>query len=109
MKWVRWCLVFAGGMLFGAGLLSCAQVAMAEHVRDAGESVFFLWQGLAQLTFVFQGDPSQTALFLAGLPERVLVESNRLAWTLTIVGLLFVVCAPQVRKRRKKRRRGSIT
>lgn len=109
MKWVRWWLVFAGGMLIGSGVLLHGQVAMAGYVRHDVDSVFFLWRGLAELTFMFHDDVTRTALFLSEVPEDVLVESNRSAWTLTMIGLLFVISAPQVRRRRKKRRRGSIT
>ena len=74
MKWVRWWLVFAGGMLIGAGLLLCGEVAMAEHLRNEGQGVFFLWRGLAQLTFIFHDDLTRTSLFLSDLPEHVFVE-----------------------------------
>ncbi len=107
MKWVRLWLVFSGGMLVGAGLVLHAQVAMAEYVRDEVQSVFFLWRGVAQLTFIFQGDMVQAALFLNDVPPEVLVHSDRMAWTLSLFGVLFLITAPQIRKRRAKRKRGT--
>ncbi len=108
MKWVRAWIVLTGGMLIGAGLVLHAEVAMAEHIRNEVQSVFFVWRGIGQLTFVFQGDLVQTALFLNDVPDEVLVHSDRMAWTLTLIGLLFLICAPQVRRRRRRRKRGTI-
>ena len=109
MKWVRVWIVLASGMLIGAGLVLHAEVAMAEYVRNEVQSVFFVWRGIGQLTFVFQGDMVQTALFLNDVPAGVLVHSNRVAWTLTLIGLLFLITAPQIRRRRRRqRKRGAI-
>lgn len=105
MKWVRWWLVFLGGLLIGAGLVLHGQVAMAEYARDEVQGVFFLWRAIAQLTFIFWDDMTQTGLFLNDLPAEVLVQSDRLAWTLSLFGVLLEITATQLRRYRKRRRR----
>ena len=105
MKWVRWWLVFLGGLLIGAGLVLHGQVAMAEYARDEVQGVFILWRVVGQLTFIFQDDLTQTGLFLNDVPTDVLVQSDRMAWTLSLFGVVLEITATQLRRCRKRRRR----
>ncbi len=85
----RWWMSVLGGMLIGAGLVLHGQVAVARFIREEVENTFVLWRGIGNLTFMFQGDQTQMALWLFDIPVRVITESNRAAWTLVAVGLIF--------------------
>lgn len=82
-----------GGALLGAGLVMRAQVALAHHSREEVQSVFFLWRGIGQLTFVFQDNTTKMALWMNEIPDEVLAESDRAAWALVIVGAVIALTA----------------
>lgn len=96
---VRWWAVVFGGILLGAGLVLHAQVALAYHSREEVQSVFFLWRGIGQLTFIFQDDTTKMALWLNEVPDQLLVESDRGAWVLVILGSVIAVTAAFLRSR----------
>lgn len=102
----RWWTVLLGGVLLGAGLVLHGQVAFAQHLRAEVQGTFFLWRAVGQVTFVFQDDMTKAALSLNELPERVLVESDRAAWTLVAIGGIVALIGAMLRRRSpaKKRR-----
>ncbi len=100
---VRWWVIVLGGALLGAGLVLHAQVALAHHSREQVQSVFFLWRGIGQLTFVFQDDTTKMALWLNEVPDEVLVESDRGAWTLVVIGVVLAVTAFFIHPKTKKK------
>lgn len=99
VRLVRWWLVLIGGVLLGAGAVLHAQVALAQHSREEVQSVFFLWRGFGQLTFIFQDDETKMALWLNELPAEMLLESQRAAWTLVLVGVVVASFGTFVRPR----------
>ena len=94
---VRWCLTLLGGVLIGASLVLHGQLTVACHLRDEVDHTFFLWRAVGRLTFMFQGDTIQSALILGDLPERVLVESERAAWSLLFAGVILLLASALVR------------
>ena len=94
LRLIRWWLLLVGGVLLGAGLVLHGQIAMARLVRDEVDNVFVLWRGIGRMTFFLQDDVTQTSLLLHDLPEKVLLESDRGAWILTIIGALIALSAP---------------
>lgn len=105
LRFVRWWVVLLGGVLLGVGLCLHGQLAVAEHLRDQAQSTFFLWRGIGQLTFIFQDEVTQAALWMHDVPETVMRESDRAAWTLVVIGLLMSTMAPLLHARAKRRRR----
>lgn len=103
-RFVRWWLVLLGGALVGVGLCLHGQLAVAEYLRDEAQSTFFLWRGVGQLTFIFQDDVTQAALWMNEVPESVMQESGRAAWTLVVIGALMSTAAPLLRGRSRRRR-----
>ena len=99
LAFVRWWVVLLGGTLLGAGLVLHAQVALAHQSRDEVQGVFFLWRGLGQLTVIFQDDTTKMALWLNEVPEALLVESDRAAWTLVVIGAFFAITAVFLQRR----------
>jgi hypothetical protein len=98
---VRWLCAVLGGALVGGGLVLHGQVAMARYMREEVESTFFLWRAIGHATFVFQGGETQLALAMSAVPPAALVESDRAAWVLVIVGFLIACTAPLLRPGRR--------
>jgi hypothetical protein len=92
-RFVRWLLTLLGGVLVGASLVLHGQLTVACHMRDEVDHTFFLWRAVGRLTFMFQGDAIQSALILGDLPERVLVESERAAWSLLFAGVILLLAS----------------
>jgi hypothetical protein len=99
----RWWLTVLGGIFLGGGLVLHGQVALARHMRDEVAETFFLWRALGRMTFVFQDDTTQLALWLDEIPDRVLRESDRGAWALIVFGASLALMAPLCRKRGTRR------
>jgi hypothetical protein len=100
----RWWVTILGGILIGGGLVLHGQIAFAKSCRSEVGSVFFLWRGVGQVTFIFQDDRTKLALWLNEIPEQVLVESDRAAWTLVVLGSVLAVTSTFFRRCGKKRR-----
>lgn len=99
MFWLaRWLCAVLGGAILGGGLVLHGQVAMARFMRDEVEGTFFLWRAIGRATFVFQGGETQMALAMSNVPEAALVESDRAAWVLVIVGALIALTGPLLRR-----------
>ena len=101
---VRWLLTLLGGVLIGAGLVLHGQLTVACHMREEVDNTFFLWRAVGRMTFMFQGDVTQSALILGDLPERVLVESERAAWSLLFLGAILLLAGALVRVPAARRR-----
>ena len=97
---VRWWIVVFGGALLGAGAVLHGQVALTHHSREEVQSVFFLWRGLGQLTFIWQDDETKMALWMNEIPEQLLQESDRAAWTLVVLGGVIAFVATCMQSRR---------
>ena len=104
---VRWWVALVGGVLLGAGLVLHGQIACALLAKDEVDSVFFLWRAIGQLTFFYQTEVTQAALWLEEIPDGVLRESDRAAWTLAVLGSavtlssLFMKAVPRKKKAAK--------
>jgi hypothetical protein len=98
-----WARLLAGALL-GAGLVLHGQVAFANYMRAEVADVFFLWRGVGQITFVFQDDRTKLGLWLNEIPQRVLVESARAAWTLIVVGGVLAMLSLAMRPHRARQR-----
>jgi hypothetical protein len=101
LRLVRWWVVLLGGALLGAGLCLHGQLAVARHLREEAQSSFFLWRAIGGLTFIFQDEVTQAAIWMDEVPEPVLRESDRAAWTLVVIGGLLGAAAPLLRGRRR--------
>lgn len=101
LRLLRWWLAVLGGVLIGGGLVLHGQVAVALYMREEVDSLFFLWRGIGKLTFMFQDEVTQAALTVSEVPKQVLVEADRLAWVLVVIGTVCVVTAPFVRRHKK--------
>lgn len=97
VRLVRWLCAVLGGTVLGAGLVLHGQVAMARYMREEVDNTFFLWRAIGHATFVFQGGETQMALAMSTVPEAALVESDRAAWVLVVVGALIALTAPLLR------------
>lgn len=106
LRFVRWWVVLMGGVLLGAGLCLHGQLAVAQHLRDEAQNTFFLWRAIGGLTFIFQDEVTQASLWMNEVPEPVMRESDRAAWTLVVMGGLMSLTAPLLHGRRGKKRRG---
>jgi hypothetical protein len=95
---VRWLFAVLGGATIGAGLVLHGQVAMARYLREEVASTFFLWRAIGDATFAFQGGDVRLAIAMAEIPEEALVESDRAAWVLVVVGSLIAATAPLLRQ-----------
>ncbi|MFY9341412.1 MAG: hypothetical protein WAT39_02905 [Planctomycetota bacterium] len=93
---LRWFVVLVGGVLVGGGLVLHGQVAFARYMRQQVASTFVLWRAIGNATFAFQGGENRMALAMAEVPEVALVESDRAAWVLLIVGGLVGVTGPLI-------------
>lgn len=100
----RWWVVLVGGTLLGAGALLYGQVTTLYHLREEVHSTFFLWRALGHLTFVWQDDVTQAALWADECPESVLRESAHGAWTMMALGAVLCVGSAFLRKARRRRR-----
>ena len=94
----RWLFAVVGGLLAGAGLTLHGQVAFARVVREQVDNTFFLWRAIGNATFAFQGSEHRMGLAMAEVPEVALVESDRAAWVLVIVGSLVALTSPLLRR-----------
>ena len=103
VRLTRWWSVLFGGVLFGAGLVLHGQLAFALDMREEVQGTFFLWRAFGQITFIFQEEVVQTALWLNEVPDRVIAESDRAAWTLLVVGALLAASSAFYRRKRKRR------
>jgi len=101
LKLARWWTILLGGALLGAGLVLHGQLAVAAHMRSEVQETFFLWRAVGQATFIFQDEVTKSALFLNEVPQSVLDESDRMAWTLTFVGAMLAIVAPFFRRPRR--------
>ena len=99
---IRWWTAVFGGILLGAGLVLHAQVALAHHSREEVQNVFFLWRGIGRMTFIWQDDTTKMALAFNEIPESMLTESDRFAWTLAILGGLIALSSAFIHPRRAK-------
>lgn len=95
---VRWFAALLGGVLVGAGLTLHGQVALARHADQQVENTFVLWRWIGQATFYFQGGETRMALAMHEIPDGALDESDRAAWVLIILGALFALTGPLVRR-----------
>ncbi len=108
---VRWWVGLVGGVLLGAGLVLHGQIACARYAKQEVDSVFVLWRAIGQLTFFYQDDVTQAALWLEEIPDGVLRESDRAAWTMAVLGTavaassLFMKRVPK--KARSSKRKGA--
>lgn len=105
LRFVRWWVVLLGGVLLGAGLCLHGQLAVAQHLREEAQNTFFLWRAIGGLTFIFQDEVTQASLWMNEVPEPVLRESDRAAWTLAVLGGLMSITAPLLRGQNRKQRR----
>ncbi|MBI5852357.1 MAG: hypothetical protein HZB39_15185 [Planctomycetes bacterium] len=94
--------VFLGGVLSGAGILLHAQIACLHLLREEVNGTFVLWRWIGGLTFVFQDDLTQAALWAEEVPDAVLRESDHAAWALIALGALCVVMSFFVRPKRRR-------
>ena len=97
-------MVLVGGMILGAGLFLHGINASAEYVREEAANTFFLWRWIGNITFPFQDDASQLALWLNQVPPAMIDESGRDAWTLIVVGCFLVALSPCCRAKHGKTR-----
>ncbi|MEM7203730.1 MAG: hypothetical protein AAF628_25930 [Planctomycetota bacterium] len=98
LRFVRWWVVLAGGVLLGAGLCLHGQLVVAGALREEVQGTFFLWRGVGQLTFIFQDEVTQTALWMNEIPPPVMRESNAASWALIVVGALLALASPLLRR-----------
>jgi len=103
LRFVRWWMVLLGGVLLGAGLCLHGQLAVAHHLRHEAQGTFFLWRMVGELTFFLQDEVTQASLWMNDVPEPVLRESGRAAWTLAVIGGLMGLSAPLLHGRRRQR------
>jgi hypothetical protein len=101
LRIARWWLTLLAGLLIGCGLFLHGQVAVAHEIRNEVAGTFFLWRAVGNVTFFLQGADHRIALTLAEVPESVLRESDRAAWTLLIVGGLLAFASPLLRRPQK--------
>ena len=101
VRLVRWWVVLVGGALLGAGLCLHGQLAVAQELRNEAASTFFLWRAIGQVTFIFQDEVTQAALWMHEVPDSVVRESDRAAWTLVILGGILAVIAPWIHGKSK--------
>lgn len=94
---VRWLFAVLGGLAIGGGLVLHGQVAMARFMRQEVADTFFLWRAIGDATFAFQGGEVRLALAMSEIPEDALIESDRAAWVLVIIGGLIALTAPLLR------------
>lgn len=94
-----WLLMLTGGVLIGAGLVLHAQVAVAHVMREEVGSTFILWRGIGRLTFSLQSQVTQTAFAIDDIPKSVLVEADRAAWVLVVIGAVVTLLSLLVRPR----------
>ena len=99
----RWWLTILGGALIGGGLLLHAQVETLHALRSEVHGTFFLWRAVGQLTFVWQDDLTQAALWAGEVPAEVLRESSRGAWALVAVGTVLAVGSRFLRRHGRRR------
>jgi len=106
----RWLVVLVGGMLIGVGMTLHGQVALARYMREEVDKTFVLWRAIGDATFYFQGGETRMALAMKEVPEEALRESNRAAWVICMVGGLFALCGPLIRKSKTaaKRKRPTV-
>ena len=107
LRFIRWWVVLLGGVLLGAGLCLHGQLAVAQTLRDQVQNTFFLWRGIGQMTFIFQDEVTQVALWMNEIPEDVMRESKSAAWTLAIIGGLMACTAPLLRRRTRHKKRAA--
>lgn len=96
----RWACAVLGGVILGGGLVLHGQVAMARYMRAEVDGTFFLWRAIGRATFAFQGGDTQMALAMSNVPEAALVESDRAAWVMVVVGSLIALTGPLLRRSR---------
>ena len=97
----RFWAVFLGGALFGAGILLHAQVVCLRMAREEVSNTFVVWRFIGSLTFAFQDDLTQAAIWADEVPEAVIRESDRAGWTLMVLGGMGVVGAWFLRRSRR--------
>ena len=107
IRLVRWWGVLLGGVLLGAGLCLHGQLAVAMELRDNAQNTFILWRAVGQITFIFQDEVTQAALWMHEVPDSVVRESDRVAWTMVVIGALIASAAPLLHGKRRKRKRAA--
>ncbi|MCA8976262.1 MAG: hypothetical protein KDC98_16195 [Planctomycetes bacterium] len=93
---LRWFVVLLGGLILGAGMTLHGQVALARYMRDEVENTFVLWRALGRATFYFQGGETRMALAMSEVPPEALDQSDRAAWVLVAIGVLFAFSGPLI-------------
>jgi len=101
----RWWMVLVGGIILGGGLFLHGVQASAIYVREEAANTFFLWRWIGSITFPFQDDATQLALWLNEVPRSMIEESGRDAWTLIAIGCLLVLLSPCCKAKRKRARK----
>ena len=104
MKMARSTVLFASGLLLGAGLFLLGETKAALYLREQVDSTFFLWRAIGYATFIFQDDTTQMALALGDLPESAFRHSMRISWTLLVIGGLMFVSTFFIGKKRKAKK-----
>ena len=107
LRLVRWWVALVGGSLLGAGLCLHGQLAVALELRQQVQGTFFLWRAVGQMTFIFQDEVTQAALWMNKIPDAVIRESDRAAWTLVVLGGVLALIAPVLQSVRKRPPRSS--
>jgi len=100
VRLARWWLLLLGGVLLGAGLVLHAQLACLQLARAQVERTFFLWRAIGKLTFAFQDGVTQAALWADEVPDAVVRESERGAWTLVVIGAALALSSVSLRSAR---------
>ena len=103
LRFARWWVVLLGGALLGVGLCLHGQLAVARVLREEVTNTFFLWRAIGQVTFIFQDDVTQAAIWMHDVPDAVMRESDSAAWVLVAIGALLALSAPMLRRRRAAR------
>jgi hypothetical protein len=101
---VRWWVGLVGGVLLGAGLVLHGQIACARYAKQEVEHVFVLWRAIGELTFFYQDDATQAALWLEDIPDGVLRQSDRAAWTMAVFGAAVAISSLFLTRARKQKR-----
>lgn len=78
---------FAGGALFGMGLLVLAQVQILHAVRREVDSVGFLGRSLGRLTFPWRSLDEKIALAVDSVPAEWLRHSHTSGLALVLLGV----------------------
>jgi hypothetical protein len=84
-------LLFTGGLTLGIGLLMIAQIELLESLRNEADKAGSFWRGLGHLTFGWQDDTTQTALWAHEMPTGFVSEARVVAWVWLGVGFVSLL------------------